>query len=63
MLAGAHAGHLTSSRFSPALGCGVALGWISCANGELPERVEADGREGVVAATPFYDPEGARLRA
>jgi sarcosine oxidase, subunit alpha len=58
-----HVGHLTSSRFSPVLGCGVALGWLRCVDGEPPERVEAGGREGIVAETPFYDPAGARLRA
>lgn len=59
---GLHAGHLTSSRFSPVLGCGIALGWLRCVNERLPERVEAEGRGGFVAATPFYDPVGARLR-
>jgi sarcosine oxidase, subunit alpha len=60
---GRHVGHLTSSRFSPVLECGIALGWLGCVSGELPQRVEAAGREGLVAATPFYDPEGAKLRA
>ena len=60
---GRHAGHLTSSRYSPVLGCGIALGWLRRANGGFPERVEADGREGFVVATPFYDEAGERLRA
>jgi glycine cleavage system aminomethyltransferase T len=60
---GRHAGHLTSSRFSPVLGRGIALGWLQCVDGEIPERVEAGGREGVVVETPFYDPMGVKLRA
>ena len=60
---GRHAGHLTSSRYSPALGCSVALGWLRAAEGAFPERVEAGGRPGAVVPTPFYDQVGARLRA
>jgi glycine cleavage system aminomethyltransferase T len=60
---GRHVGYLTSSRFSPVLECGIALGWLGRVSGKLPQRVEAAGREGLVAATPFYDPEGAKLRA
>jgi len=60
---GRHAGHLTSSRFSPVLGHCVALGWLRVADGELPEAVTAGGLTGRVVPTPFYDPIGARLRA
>lgn len=56
-------GHLTSSRFSPVLGHGVALGWVRRANGEFPSVVSAGGQRGTVASEPFYDPEGVRLRA
>ncbi len=56
-------GHLTSSRFSPVLGHGVALGWIRRVNGEFPAAVTVDGRRGTVTSGPFYDPEGDRLRA
>jgi glycine cleavage system aminomethyltransferase T len=56
-------GHLTSSRFSPVLGHGVALGWIRRVDGEFPTTVTAAGRRGTVTSGAFYDPEGVRLRA
>lgn len=63
ILDGRHAGHLTSSRFSPALGRGVALGWIRAQDGVFPSRVEADGVRGEVVHGAFYDPKGEKLRA
>jgi len=64
---GTHVGNLTSSRFSPTLGCGVALGWIRHAVGAPPTRVTARDTlgdcEGVITKGPFYDPTGERLRA
>jgi sarcosine oxidase subunit alpha len=59
---GRHVGHLTSSGFSPVLGCGVALGWLRREDGTFPETVEAGGLAGRVVERPFYDPEGARIR-
>ncbi len=61
-------GYLTSSRFSPALGHGVALGWVYRTAHGWPDAVTAvdgSGRsfEGTVVHGPFYDREGARLRA
>ena len=61
-------GYLTSSRFSPVLGHGVALGWVYDSGRGFPTEVEAiDGSDtrmaGSVTHGPFYDPEGARLRA
>jgi sarcosine oxidase subunit alpha len=62
-----HVGYVTSSRYSPALGCAVALGWVRHAEGRRPSRVTArDTRgevEGEVSRAPFYDPKGERLRA
>jgi glycine cleavage system T protein len=58
---GAVIGHVTSSFSSPNLGGAVMLGWLKRA--PFPERVEIDGREAAVTATPFYDPEGLRARA
>jgi sarcosine oxidase subunit alpha len=64
---GIHIGNITSSRFSPALGCGVALGWIRHSAGAPPKRVSArdtlGDSEGEVTKGPFYDPKGERLRA
>ena len=54
-------GHVTGSWTSPVLGQTVMLGWLK--RTPFPVRVEIDGREAVVAATPFYDPEGHRARA
>lgn len=60
-------GWLTSSRFSPALSRGVALGWVDRVDGAFPDRVDAvDGAgrfAGAVHHGPFYDPDGVRLRA
>lgn len=63
-----HTGYLTSSRFSPVLGHGVALGWIGRANGDFPSQVVAVGDKGRrstgrVVKGAAYDPEGAKLRA
>lgn len=54
-------GHVTGSWTSPVLGHAVMLGWLKRL--PFPERVRIDGREAVVAPTPFYDPEGHRARA
>ena len=61
---GAFAGNVTSSVRSGVLGHGVSLGWLECgADGAPPARVTAGALEGELAIPPFYDPEGARLRA
>jgi sarcosine oxidase subunit alpha len=64
---GTHVGNLTSSRFSPSLALGVALGWVRHPVGAPPSRVIArdtlGDSEGVVTKGPFYDPKGERLRA
>lgn len=60
---GQHAGHLTSAAFSPVLGHGIGLAWLRRRNGDFPAQVEALGISGSVSSGPFYDPEGARLRA
>jgi glycine cleavage system aminomethyltransferase T len=54
-------GHVSGSWTSPLLGHAVMLGWLK--RTLFPDRVEIDGREAVVAPTPFYDPEGHRARA
>ena len=56
-------GQLTSSAWSPALGCGVALGWVERVNGAFPNNLESEGVQGSVVDHAFYDPEGERLRA
>jgi sarcosine oxidase subunit alpha len=59
---GAPAGYLTSSRYSPSLDCGVALGWLT-EEGSVTQRVESGGFLGDVVEPPLYDPRGERLRA
>ncbi len=54
-------GHVSGSWASPLLGKTVMLGWIK--HLPYPDRVRIDGRDAVVTATPFYDPEGDRARA
>jgi sarcosine oxidase subunit alpha len=54
-------GHVTGSWTAPVLGHAVMLGWLKRL--PFPERVRIDGREAVIAPTPFYDPEGHRARA
>jgi glycine cleavage system aminomethyltransferase T len=54
-------GNVTGSWTSPLLGKALLLGWQR--QGRFDDRVEIDGREAVIAPTPFYDPEGLRARA
>ncbi len=54
-------GNVTGSWTSPLLGKALLLGWQKRA--PFADRVLIDGREAVVTATPFYDPEGLRARA
>lgn len=60
---GREVGYLTSSAWSPALECGVSLGWVECVDQVFPTEVESDGCVGTIVAHGFYDPEGERLRA
>jgi sarcosine oxidase subunit alpha len=62
------AGRLTSCVESPATGCAIALALAYADGGAFPTACEArltSGARvrGAVVPTPFYDPEGARLRA
>ena len=52
-----------SAWFSPALGRSVLLAFADLVDGELPAAFAVDGREARVVEVPFYDPEGARVRA
>ena len=53
-------GNVTGSWHSPLLGNTLMLGWQR--RPPHPDRVVIDGREAVVTAPPFYDPEGHRAR-
>jgi glycine cleavage system aminomethyltransferase T len=48
---------------SPALGYPIGLGWLRAVDGVFPERVRAGAVPATIVPRPFYDPEGARIRA
>jgi sarcosine oxidase subunit alpha len=56
-------GRITSCAWSPALGRAIGLGWVRAVDGAFPERLDAGDAVATVEPRPFYDPEGARLRA
>jgi len=56
-------GRVTSCARSEALGRWIGLGWLRSVEGVFPTRVRAGEVDAVVVDTPFYDPEGTRLRA
>jgi glycine cleavage system aminomethyltransferase T len=55
-------GRVTSCADSEAAGA-VGLGWIRAVAGTFPTTLRAGALTAGVVPTPFYDPEGARLRA
>jgi sarcosine oxidase subunit alpha len=60
---GAIAGRVTSCADSDAVGASIGLGWIRAIDGTFPTELRAGDLTATVAPTPFYDAEGARLRA
>jgi sarcosine oxidase, subunit alpha len=56
-------GRVTSCAISPTLGHPIGLGWLRMIDGAFPERVQAGNVMATVVPRPFYDPEGARIRA
>jgi sarcosine oxidase subunit alpha len=57
-------GRVTSAERSPAVGRDIGLGWVRAdGDGAFPERLTtASGARVAVVPTPFYDPEGVRVR-
>ena len=56
-------GRVTSAERSIVLGRAIGLGWIRAVDGGFPERlVTGSGAIATVVPTPFYDPEGGRVR-
>jgi glycine cleavage system aminomethyltransferase T len=56
-------GRVTSAAYSPSLETGIGLGWIRRGpDGSFPEELRTGRAVARVVRTPFYDPEGARLR-
>jgi sarcosine oxidase subunit alpha len=60
---GVVSGRITSAERSDALGSAIGLGWIRAVDGVFPDRLRAGQTLARVVPTPFYDPEGVRLRA
>jgi sarcosine oxidase, subunit alpha len=56
-------GRITSCARSEALQAWIGLGWVRAVDGELPSALRSGEVGATVVPTPFYDPEGARLRA
>lgn len=56
-------GRVTSCGRSPALGFPIGLGWLRAVDGAFPATLRAGSATATVVPTPFYDPEGVRLRA
>jgi sarcosine oxidase subunit alpha len=56
-------GRITSCSFSQILGFPIGLGWIRSVDGRFPSELRSGGANATVVPTPFYDPEGMRLRA
>ena len=55
-------GRVTSAARSEAVGGTIALGWLRGADGSVPSDLRAGSAPAHVVPTPFYDPEGERLR-
>jgi sarcosine oxidase subunit alpha len=56
-------GRITSCATSDVLGKAIGLGWIRAVDAEFPSELRTGEATATVVPTPFYDPEGARLRA
>ncbi len=55
-------GRVTSAERSIALDRAIGLGWVRAADGGFPTELRAGSAIASVVPTPFYDPEGVRLR-
>lgn len=56
-------GRITSCTVSNAVGESIGLGWIRAVDGVFPPTLTSGQLNATVVPTPFYDPEGVRLRA
>ena len=55
-------GRVTSCAESEATGSSIGLGWLRARDGVFPAELRAGELTATLAPTPFYDPEGVRLR-
>ncbi len=56
-------GRITSCAYSGALQRAIGLGWLRAVDGEFPSILSAEETTATVVSLPFYDPEGAKVRA
>jgi len=61
-LDGAVVGRVTSAANSASLERAIGLGWVRRTEDGFPNELGAGAGVARVAPTPFYDPEGARVR-
>jgi sarcosine oxidase subunit alpha len=61
-LDGTIVGRITSCAVSDAAGGPIGLGWVRSIDGVFAEVLAAGDVTATVSPTPFYDPEGVRLR-
>jgi sarcosine oxidase subunit alpha len=59
---GSVVGRVTSAARSPVLDRAIGLGWIRGGEDGFPTELGAGSAVARVVPTPFYDPEGARVR-
>src|SRR2546423_5049975 len=56
-------GRVTSCSWSDVLERDIGLGWLRAVDGRFARRLRCGDTQATVVETPFYDPEGKRLRA
>ncbi len=61
-VAGRVVGRITSAERSDVVGAAIGLGWIRASDGGFPTELDAGSVRARVVPTPFFDPEGVRLR-
>ena len=61
-MGGTIVGRVTSAERSPALDRAIGLGWLRGENAGFPTELVAGAATARVVPTPFYDPEGTRVR-
>jgi sarcosine oxidase subunit alpha len=55
-------GRVTSCAVSTAAGGPIGLGWLRSVEGTFPDRLQSGEVTATVSPTPFYDPDGGRMR-
>jgi sarcosine oxidase subunit alpha len=55
-------GRITSCAASASVGAPIGLGWLRAVDGAFPETLRSGAIGATVSPTPFYDPDGGRMR-